>query len=175
MSKAQEPARVLLERGPHHYTLGRVREVQTPRGLRYQTNASLVVLQPGVHKWDPQRGWVSASPRLELSQEGAIARGLQYALRFGPNLASPDAIDLQLPTGQRLTGSILGLAYTEGDRSMLIAQIKDCAGVVGGPENNVLTFADAFTDFHMSVQYRAELGRFSQSLLIHERLKPPTD
>lgn len=106
-----------------------------------------------------------ASPRIEPFQDGAVVRGLQYAVIFGPNLASPEAIDLQLPAGERLTGSILGLAYTEGSRSVWIAQIKDCSAVITGPENNVLTFEDAFTEFRMSVEYRVERGRLSQSVL----------
>ena len=50
---------------------------------------------------------------------------------FAPNLATPGAIDLELPDGPRLIGHLLGLAYAEGTNSVLVAEVKDCAGERG--------------------------------------------
>jgi hypothetical protein len=174
--RAAPPPSVELSRSAHSRTWGTVREIQTPRGVRYQTNATVVEIQNGLHRWDAdQNDWAVASPRLELFKDGAVVRGLQYSVIFGANLASRDAIDLQLPGGQRLTGHILGLAYTEGPQSVLIASVTDCAAEVGGPEQNILTYRRAFTDFvNMDVEYVVERGRFCQNIIIRERLPSPT-
>ena len=96
---------VELDRGPHHRTWARVADLQTPTGIRPRTNVTVVELQGGLHRWDAdQNRWVVSSPRIDLFQDGALVRGLQYAVIFAPNLATPGAIDLQLPDGQRLTG-----------------------------------------------------------------------
>ena len=77
--------------------------------------------------------WVETdNPHIELFQDGAVVRNLQYSVIFNPNLASQGAVDISLPSGERLTGQIMGLAFTEGDRSVLIAQTRDCAGEVSG-------------------------------------------
>jgi hypothetical protein len=171
---AQPSPPTVVERGPHHRTWAGVQEVSTPQGPRFRTNNVIVELQSGLHRWYAvARSWVEASPRLELHQDGAIVRGLQYAVIFAPNLATPGAMDFQLPDGQRLTGHLLGLAYTEGAHSVLIAEVTDCSAEITGPEQNILTYRNAFTDYAIDVQYVVTRERFSQNLILLERLKSP--
>jgi hypothetical protein len=166
-----------LDRGPHHRTWGRVQEIQTPRGARYRTNTAIVELQGGLHRWDAdQNKYVVSSPRIEPFQDGAVVRGLQYSVIFAPNLATAGALDLQLPDSQgRLSGHLLGLAYTEGARSVLVAEVTDCAAEISGSEQNILTFRNAFTDYAIDVQYVVTRERFSQNLILRERLKSPLE
>src|SRR5258705_1299788 len=119
---------VEIARAPHHRTLRTARQIETARGPRLQTN-EVVELQGGMHRWTDQ-GWVPTDPKIEPFQDGAIARNLQYSAIFAPNLATAGAVDLSLPDGQRLTGQLLGIAYTERERSVMVAEIKDCAGVL---------------------------------------------
>ena len=149
---AGEREPVIISRGAHHRTWESTREVQTSDGKTRTETSSYVELQGGLHRWTEQ-GWVETSPRIEVFRDGAVARNLQYQAIFAPNLATPGAIDLQLPDGQRLQGHLLGLALTEGNKSVLIAEVKDCAGVIGGAAQNEVTFSDAFTDFDISVQF----------------------
>jgi hypothetical protein len=173
--RAAPPPRVELSRGPHSRTWGTVREIRTPRGVLYRTNATVVEFQTGLHRWDAdQQSWVGASPRLDVFQDGAVVRGLQYFVIFQPNLASKGAIDIQLIDGQRLTGQITGLVYTEGTKSVLIAEVTNCAGEIGGPEQKELTFVRAFTDFNIDVKFVVQRGRFCQDIIIKERLPSPT-
>jgi len=141
--------------------------------MRAETNAC-VELQGGLHRWTEQ-GWMETRPRIEVFQDGAVARELQYQAIFAPNLATPGAIDLLLPDGQRLQGHLLGLALTEGNQSVLIAEVKDCAGVIGGAEQNEVTFADAFTDFDISVQFVMQRDRISQNVIVHQQLPHPRE
>jgi hypothetical protein len=108
-------------------------------------------------------------------RQGAIARNLAYQAIFAPNLATPGAIDLLLPDGQRLQGHLLGLAYTEGNQSVLVAEVKDCAAQIGGPEQNEITFADAFTDFDISVKFILARDRVSQNVIVHQQLPHPRE
>lgn len=117
---------------------------------------------------------METSPRIELFKEGAIARGLQYSVIFAPNLASAGAVDLQFPDGQRLTGHLLWLAYTEGDQLVMIAEVTDCAGEVVGMEQNEIIFRNAFTDYEIDVKYIEARHKFCQGLVILERLPSPT-
>src|SRR5258705_11966601 len=162
-----------VSRGPDHRILQNFRQIQTPRGPRFQTN-QIVEVQGGLHRWTDQ-GWVITDPKFELFQDGAVVRNLQYGAIFAPNLATANAVDLSLPDGQRLTSTLLGIAYTEGDRSVMIAEVKDCVGVVGGEQQNELTYVDAFTDFKISVQYVTQRDHISQNLIVEQQLPSPTE
>jgi hypothetical protein len=45
--------------------------------------------------------------------------------------------------------------------------VKDCAGVIGGPEQNELIFPDAMTDLGVSVKYVVQRNRISQLVTLH--------
>src|SRR5262245_9222168 len=174
--KAALPEPTITEKGPHHRTWGTVREVQTARGIRSQTN-SYVELQTGLHRWTDQ-GWVETDPRIEIFQDGAIVRNLQYQVIFSRNLAEGGSLDVLLPGNdgqQRLRGHLLGLAYREGNQVVFISEVKECAGEIGGPGQNELTFRDAFTDFHIDVKYVVQRGKLSQSIVIQDRLPHPRE
>ena len=173
-AKAALPQPMEVERGPHHRTWATVSEIQSPRGVIKRTN-SYVELQTGLHRWTDQ-GWVETDPRIEIFEDGAIVRNLQYQVIFSPNLADGGSLDILLPNvggQQRLRGHLLGLAYREGDQFVFVSEVKDCAGQLGGAEQNELIFFDAFTDFHIDVKYVAQRGKFSQSIIIHDRLPHP--
>src|SRR5438034_4147515 len=62
--------------------------------------------------------WVPASDEIELVNGGAIAARTQAKVIFLPNLNDRQPpIDLYLPDGRPLRSKIVGLAYTERDRS----------------------------------------------------------
>ncbi|HMJ66378.1 MAG TPA: hypothetical protein VK615_13610 [Candidatus Binatia bacterium] len=162
----------ITDRGPHHRVHENVREIQTPGGARFQTN-QIIELQGGMHRWTEQ-GWVTTDPKIEIFGDNAVVRNLSYGAIFAGNLATPGAIDFSLPEG-RLTGHLVALALTEGNRSVMIAEVKDCVGVIGGPEQNELTFADAFTDFDISVKYAVQRDRISQIVILNQQLPNPAE
>ena len=160
----------IIEKGPHHRVLKVTREVQTALGPRHDTN-QVVELLGGLHRWTDQ-GWVETHPRIEPFPDGAVVRNLQYSLIVAPNLATPNAIDISLPDGARVRGHLLGLMLSEGNQSVLIAEVKDCAGVIGGPEQNELTFTDAMDGLDVSVKYVVQRDRISQHVTLHNRFHP---
>jgi hypothetical protein len=162
----------VVDRGANHRTLESIRPIQTPRGVRFQTN-QLVEIQGGMHR-RTEHGWGITDPKMEISGNNAVVRNLAYGAVFAGNLARRGAIDLSLPDG-RLTGHLLGIALTEGNRSVLIAEVKDCRGAIGGAEQNELTFADAFTDFNISVKYILQRDRISQLITLNQQLPNPLE
>src|SRR5881628_2956071 len=68
----------------------------------------------------------------------------------------------------------MGLAFREGDRSVLIAETRDCVGEISGPTANRLTYISAFTDFNVDVQFLVERAGISQTVLFKERIPDPT-
>jgi len=166
------PQQSVIDRGPHHRTWQTVRQVQRGDSTFLRTN-SYTELQNGLHRWTEQ-GWVETDPAIELFQDGAVVRNLQFGVIFAPNLASPGAIDISLPDGNRLTGQIMGLALTEGQTSVLIAETRDCAGEISGAGRNHLTFRQAFSDgFDIDVEYVVERAKFAQNLICRSRLPDP--
>src|SRR5205807_6477268 len=117
------PSPILIDKGPHHRTW-QVAHVSDIGGQQLTNYTSYVELQNGLHRFDQgMNDWVETdSPHIELFNDGAVVRNLQYSVIFNPNLSSQGAIDISLPGGERLTGQIMGLAFTEGDQSVLIAQ-----------------------------------------------------
>ncbi|HMJ65692.1 MAG TPA: fibronectin type III domain-containing protein, partial [Candidatus Binatia bacterium] len=91
---------------------------------------------------------------------------------FSPSLAQPGSIDIETPDHHRLVGHPLCLLLTEGNQSVTIAEIKDCAGEVIGPNQDTLLFRDAFTDFNIDLQYRVRKNGVSQWLVLHESIDP---
>lgn len=171
LSSAAGQENQIIEKGAHHRVLQATRQVQTPQGLRTETNR-VIELQGGLHRWTEQ-GWVETHPRIEVFRDGAVVRNLQYGVIVAPNLATPNAIDISLPDGGgRAQGHLLGLMLTEGNRSALIAEVKDCAGVIGGAEQNELTFADAMDGLDVSVKYVVQRDRISQLVTLHNRFHP---
>jgi len=163
----------IVEKGPHHRVFETVKEVQTAGRVRLETN-QVIELQGGLHRWTDQ-GWVTTDPKAEVFGDHAVVRNLAYGAIIAGNLATPGALDFSLPDGQRLTGHLVGLVLTEGNRSVLIAEVKDCTGAIGGPDQNEITFADAFTDFSITVKYILQRDRISQNLILQQQLPSPVE
>src|SRR5437879_4893563 len=81
------PQQSVVDRGPHHCTWQTVRQVQRGDSTFLRTN-SYTELQNGLHRWTEQ-GWVETDPAIELFQDGAVVRNLQFGVIFAPNLSSP--------------------------------------------------------------------------------------
>lgn len=94
----------IIEKGAHHRVVQFTRQIQTPQGVRNETNR-VCELQGGLHRWTEQ-GWVETRPQIEVFQDGAVVRNLQYGLIVAPNLATPNAIDISLPDGGRVQGHL---------------------------------------------------------------------
>lgn len=163
---------VVIERSAHHRVVRTLQAMQVGDKI-VQRSRDIVELESGMHRWDGQV-WVEASPRLRIVNGNAVA-DLVYSVEFAPNLATRGAVSITLPDGNRLTMHVLGLAYIDGPNAVMIAEVQDCAAEIGGPEQNELTFRDAFTDFPIDCKFIVRKGALSQHVRIRSALPSPTD
>jgi hypothetical protein len=131
-----------------------------------------------MHRQTADGTWIETSPRITVSpdRQFGLVTNLQYSVIFAANLATPNALDINLPEeGGRLTGHLLGLAYFDGAQSVMIAEPQDVFGEIVGAEENELWFRDAFTDVAVDVQYVVERGRLSQNIILRQQLPTPME
>src|SRR5439155_293869 len=146
-------------------------QVQTAQGV-FNVPSEFVQIEGGLNRWDAgAAAWVTSDPTIELFQDGAVVRNLQYSVIFAPNLANPGALDIMLPDGQRLRGQVMGIAYTLGAQAVLVAEVRDCVGEVHG---NEVLFRSAFTDIDADVKFIVGRGSLSQHVILKERLPHPS-
>jgi Big-like domain-containing protein/fibronectin type III domain protein len=169
---ADVAAPVVIERGPHHRVVRSSEMTGAGDGVA-QRRADIVELESGMHRWDGQT-WVEVSPTLRIANGKAVA-DLFYSVEFAANLATRGAISISLPDGNRLTMHVLGLAYVDGQNSIMIAEVKDCAAEIGGANANEITYRDAFTDFPIDCKFTVRKGSLSQHIWIRSALPPPTE
>ena len=162
------PAFAVVERGPHHRVWERVEFQPGPEGRRVRQVRRYVELATGLHYWAEGR-WQESREAIEPWAGGAVARQGPYKVIFGPNLARAGAIELELPDGQRLRSHVLGLSYYDAasGRNVLIAEVRDCSGVIVEP--NQVVYADAFEGLRADVRYTYSRAGFEQDLLLWER------
>ena len=160
----------VVERGPNRRVWERVRWEMSPLGERVPVRQTYVELETGMHYLVGGQ-WVEARAEIESVPGGAVARQGQCVVRFANNLAAEGSIELLAPDGRRLRSRVLGLSYFDAasGQSVLIAEVKDCQGVVAG--TNQVVYEDAFTDLKASVRYTLTRNSFEQDVLLLER--PP--
>lgn len=163
--------RKILSQGPHHRTWEVVRE-SSSGGRTQQITSQIVEVEGGMNRQNEAGEWVSASSKIELFNDGAVVRQAQFRAIFAASLAQLGSIDIETPDRKRLVGNPLCLLLTEGDRSVTIAEIQDCAGEVVGPEQNTLLYRNAFTDYAIDIEYRIGKASLSQWLVLHEPIDP---
>lgn len=148
----EKTARV-IERGAHHAKWETVREVADPlTGKTVSVTNSYVQIEVGLHRLDEQGAWVEASDQIEIVNSEAVARNGQHTARWAANINTVGAIELTTPDGQMAKSHVLGLAFFDpatGD-TLLIGQIKDSIGIVGG---NQVTYEDAFDGVSADLRY----------------------
>ena len=150
----------IIEKGPHHRTW------KTAGG------GTVIELEGGMNRRSETGEWVPATSRIELFNDGAVVRNAQFGVIFSPSLATPGSIDVETADGQRLIGHPLCLLLTEGNNSVTIAEIQDCAGELVGAEQSTLIYRNAFTDYNIDLEYRVTKSSLNQWLVMHEPIDP---
>jgi hypothetical protein len=162
----------IVERGPHSRVWQWTTSEERPGGVRVAKQHTVVELATGMHYWAGDQ-WAESQELIEPFPDGAVARHGQHKAIFAPNLNTRGAIDLEMPDGRRLQSHILGLAYTDAatGSSVLIAEIKDCAGEIL-PLNQVI-YRDAFTDLKADVRYTYTRAGLEQDIILRQQPASP--
>ena len=141
LTAATEP--VVVSRGPNHRVLEKPRPPlpgnEKGGPIRYTEIAA------GMH-YLKDGEWIASNATFELINGRAVARQGQHTLVLAPNIATPGAIELTTPDGQKLVSQPSGLSFmdTVTGKNVIIAEIKPSVGQQIAP--NVVLYDDCFDD-----------------------------
>ena len=130
-------------------------------------------LATGLNFLDTATGqWTPSTEQIDILNDGsAVANHAPHQVRFPPDIYTGDLV-VTLPDGQILTTHPAGLAYFDGTKSVLIAQLTNSIGVVIGNQvyySNCLASAD----FQASLRFTFTKAGLEQDVLIDQRPDSP--
>jgi hypothetical protein len=171
---ARAPTYTIGESGPHHRVWYEVRVVTNELGqLITRTNRAYEEIATGLNAWDSaSHQWKESREEFEVTPDGFIASRGQHQLSLAANLNTLGAVQLTMPDRQRLVSQPMFLSFydTASGASVLIAQVKDCAGQLVA--SNVVIFADAFDGIQGSIRYTYTKAGMEQDVILYENLNP---
>ena len=163
---------MVVDRGVNHRVWERLTYETLPSG-RVVTNVHRYTeLMTGMH-YQEKGQWLESKEAIEVYPTGAIARQGGHKVIFANNLHTAAAIDMETPDGKELQSHILGLSYSDGNKSVLIAEVQDSPGQIVAP--NQVIYQAAFTDFAADVRYTYTRAGFEQDIILRERPPLPED
>jgi len=167
VDRARTTPYAVVERGAHHRVLQRTRTVPLGNGRSRQVTQSYTELASGMHFFE-DGVWKESQEVIELVRDGAVARHGQLVVSWAPNLNTRGAIAMLTPDGKRLTGHVLGLAYTDAatGRSVLIGQVKDSVGELVAP--NRILYRDACASLRCDIRYTYTRQGLEQDVILRE-------
>ena len=114
--------------------------------------------------------WVASSETVDILPSGTAAAINGQHQAYFPGDIYQGQIELVTPDGQQLYSRPTELSYFDGQKSVMIAELKDSVGVVSG--DNQVIYPDAFTDFKADLVYTYTKAGFEQDIVLREQ--PPT-
>jgi hypothetical protein len=165
----------VVSRGPHHRVVNRRVQETLSDGRVVEQVRQYTELGTGLHYWDATTGQYKDTEELiEVVNGFAVAQRGPHKVIFAANPNSPGAVDLESPDGKQFRSHVVGLAYTDADsgRSVIVAEIQDCVGVVVPP--NTVVFQSAFSgDCDADIRYRYTKAGLEQDIVIVRAPPPP--
>jgi len=164
----------IVERGPHHTSVEYANPTLDPSGsLVIQTN-SYVEIANGLNYLNEKGEWLSSEESFEVVPGAALAWKGQQRVSFASNLNQEGSVQVRLPDQRLLVSHIYGLAYYDmtSGKSVLIASVKDCQGVITA--DNVITYPDAFHGISADVRYTWSKSGYEQDVILREAPAPAT-
>lgn len=164
----------IVERGPHHTSVEYAIPTLDPTGnLVIQTN-SYVEIANGLNYLSEKGEWLSSEESFEVVPGAALAWKGQQRVSFASNLNQEGSVQVRLPDQRLLVSHIYGLAYYDmtSGKSVLIASVKDCQGVITA--DNVITYPDAFQGISADVRYTWSKSGYEQDVILREAPAPAT-
>src|SRR6266853_371423 len=165
------------QRGPNQTTLEKVTWEQGRGGLWTPRVHRVVQMATGLNRQDPQTGaWVESVPRISILPDGsgAAATQAQTALSVPGDLYS-GAGTVTGPDGTVMNFRPAMLAYSDGPRSALIAELKPGSTGLLLPSGESVLYTNVATDFRLDVLVSCKLSGVSSELLIREALPDPSE
>jgi len=163
----------VISRGAHEQVWERTTYKVLPSGKTIPVKHHVTELQTGLNYWDGTQFTESREEITILPNGGASASQGQHTAQF-PSDIYGGMISMTTPQGTILKSQVVGLSYSDGANSVLIATITNSLGQVL-PSGNQLIYTNAFVGggITASVRYTYKKASFEQDILLESQLPPP--
>lgn len=167
----------LLERGAHHDFVEFSQEFRRPDGEIVTKTSRFMQLEDGLN-YETQPGvFEPASDQLDIVDGEAVGLRAQHKARLKASPDEPGAVQLDLPTGERLVSRVFGLAYldTATGQAELLAEVRSAEGWVS---SNQVVYPLAFNEpqgVQADLRYTFGKARFEQDVILRRAPRPPQD
>jgi hypothetical protein len=139
--------------------------------IALQTN-SYVELATGLNFIDANGQWTPSTEQIQILNDGsALANQAPHQVQFPADIYSGDLV-ITMPDGQTLNAHPAGLAYFDGDKSVLIAQLTNSTGVI---VNNQVIYTNCLVspDFEASLRFTFTKAGLEQDVILQAKPDPP--
>lgn len=150
-----------------------VRSVDTQGNTVYQTNQAYVELATGLdHLVNGQ--WAASKEEIDISPDGssAAATNGQHQVYFPGNVYN-GMIKLVTPDGKVLQSQPIGLSYSDGSNSVLLAVVTNSTGAIL-PSGDQVIYTKAFAGLNADLLYIYTKAGMEQDVVLHEQPPDPS-
>jgi len=118
--------------------------------------------------------WVATKEEIDISPDGtsASATNGQHQVYFPGNIYNGD-IKLVTPDGQTLESQPIGLSYTDGTNSVLLAVVTNSTGAILSSGNQVI-YTNAFAGLNADLLYSYTKAGMEQDVVLREQPPDPS-
>jgi RHS repeat-associated protein len=138
------------------------------------TNKAYEELATGLNYFDPvTRQWTPSKEEIIAAPGGAVASQGQHKVRFPTDIFS-GVIRMDQPGGGKVfLSQVVGLSYSDGHDSVLIATVTNSIGQIL-PSGNEIIYTNCFSGINASLRYTYRKDSFEQDVLLESQLPSPT-
>ncbi len=167
----------LLERGANHDFVEFSQEFRRPDGETVTRTSRFTQLEDGLNYEVEPGVFEPASDELDIVEGEAVGLRAQHKVRLKASPDEPGAVQLDLPTGERLVSRVFGLAYldTGTGQAELLAEVRPAEGWVS---SNQVVYPLAFNEpqgVQADLRYTFGKARFEQDVILRRAPRPPQD
>ncbi|MCU0785602.1 MAG: hypothetical protein MUF81_16475, partial [Verrucomicrobia bacterium] len=152
----------------------KVERVESPEGIvEVTTNLAYVELATGMHYRDARGQWQETAEEFKVVPGWAVAHKGPHKVSLAYNLNTAGPVAVQMADGRIMRSQVLSLYYFDRstDKSVRLAEIKDCAGKVLPP--NRVIYEDAFNGIKADVRFTYTRAGVEQDVILRERPPKP--
>ncbi len=158
----------VVDRGANHRVWQRTTYETRPDGTQIPHIHTYTELATGLH-YMKNGQWVESKEEIDILPNGTAAATQGQHKAYFPGDIYEGMIELVTPDGKHLKSRPLGLSYDDGNKTVLIAELKNSVGQLVAP--NQVIYPDAFTDFKADLRYTYTKAGFEQDIVLREQ--PP--
>jgi hypothetical protein len=119
--------------------------------------------------------WIPASEKIEVQKDGGAKAQKSAHKAYFPGDLYDDAFDLSTPDAAHLVSRPLGLSFADGQKSVLIAQLKPGSAAHLLPSESQVLYSDICTDLRLDLLCSFKRSSYECDLVIRQQLPNPAD